>query len=401
MTRLPSASKLQLAATCVGAHVLPGVSTAWASGEAGRERHAELARHVAGEAIKAPSSWLAALLEYGDDLAPLRGCRDEVAYAWDLESGEARELGQRLERAYESVCATEYYGTADYVRVSDGHVVVVDLKTGMSEVPHPTRNAQLRFLALAACRAHGLEAARVGILHAPEGRAPWWQWADLDAFELEVVAEDLRALHRRLEAGAKAVEAGEAPRLTLGEHCNWCPARYSCPARTAMARAMGQAPDDFAAALKASLEDDATAGDVLARWRAAKKIVEEVGAALHARAAERPIFVEAGQVWGPRESTREVIDGEAAWPVLVGLLGVEGARQAMTLATSRAGVERGVKHAKAEGVMSGTIKAGVAQALDALRAAGAVAQKSRTEYEVYPATPGIGLGVGDAGHGAD
>lgn len=378
--RLPSASRHQLALTCVGSVVLPQVDTAWQSGEGGNARHAALAEYVETQQLPeagAVREWLLGL--DADVLEPLRGTQDEVALAWCHETDTGRVLGRRIGRAYSGARLTEYVGTADYIRVTPDLVTVVDLKTGMADVPHPSRNAQLRTLALAACRAHGVSAARVGILHAPEGRTPWWQWADVDAFELEVVAEERRELARRISASTY-------PRLTLGEHCAHCPARHACPARTAMARAL--ASETAAEDWKRGLDDDRVAAATLARWQAARKALDEVGKALYARAADRPIPLDSGEVWGPRTTTREVIDAEKAWPVLESLLGPDGLRAALTVETSKAGIERGVKAAKASGRVTGAIKAGVAQALDAVRAAGAVETRERVEFEVHrPSLP--------------
>lgn len=381
---LPTASRLQLALACSGSQALGQVDTAWAAGEAGNERHDVLSRLVEGaeqrDVSESVKDWLMGLDE-SEHLAPLLGAKPEVTLAWDYVRDTARVLGQRLERAYSMATAAEYVGTADYLRVADGRAWVVDLKTGQGDVPHPSRNAQLRMLALAACRAHGVSSARIGILHAPEGRTAWWTWADVDAFELEVIASDLRRLAERIGYSRRDVAQGRTPYLVLGEHCAYCPARHSCPARTAMARAL--ASETLAEDWKRGLDDDSVAAATLARWKAAQKVLAEVGAALHARAKDRPIALGNGEVWGPRTTTREVIDAEKAWLPLASLLGDEGAKAAMSLDTSRAGIERGVKAAKLAGRVSGSIKAAVAQALDAVRAAGAVETKERIEFEAH------------------
>lgn len=380
---LPTASRLQLALACSGSQALGQVDTAWAAGEAGNEKHRALDAIVSGgdpgEVSGVTKDWLMGLDDA--DLAQLLGLQPEVTLTWDHQRDAGRVLGQRLERAYSMAGAAEYVGTADYLRVAGGVATVVDLKTGQGDVPAPARNAQLRMLALAACRAHGVSSARVGILHAPEGRTAWWTWADVDAFELEVIAGELRRLAERIGWARQADAKGRTPYLVLGEHCTYCPARFACPARTAMARALTS--ETLAEDWKRGLDDDATAAATLARWKAAQKVLAEVGAALHARAKERPIALGNGEVWGPRTTTREVIDAEKAWMPLASLLGDAGARAAMTLDTSRAGIERGVKAAKAAGVVVGSVKATVDQALGIIRAAGAVERKERVEYEAH------------------
>ena len=396
MSRLPSASKLQLALTCPASVALPQSGSESKAADDGNARHRLLADVIESKTTRTDPplrEWLDRVLDDEATMGLLVGSVAEVSLHWHPATDAAQVLGIRLERAYESVPEGAFFGTADYLRADADGVMVADLKTGLSEVPHPSRNAQLRFLALAACRVHGLDRARVGLLHAPEGRAPWWEWADIDAFELEVIAAELRRLVERIEWARRDVAKGKTPRVVVGEHCTWCPARFSCPARSGMAVAMATAPGDFAASLKTGLADDGIASMALARWQAARKVLDEVGSALYARAKERPIPLDDGRAWGPVVSEREVIDAEAAWPVLAGLLGNDGARAAMTLETSRAGVERGVRAAKEAGALKGTIKAGVGQALDALRAGGAVTKKTVEKYEAH--TAGLTEGNGN------
>jgi hypothetical protein len=384
---LPTASRLQLALACSGSQALGQVDTAWAAGEVGNEKHRALDAIVSGgdpgEVSEATKDWLMGLDTA--DLAQLLGLQPEVTLAWDHVRDAGRVLGQRLERAYSMAGPAEYVGTADYLRVAGGCVTVVDLKTGQGDVPAPSRNAQLRMLALAACRAHGVSAARIGILHAPEGRTAWWQWADVDAFELEVIAADLRSLAQRIDYARRDASKGMTPWLRVGEHCTYCPARHECPARTAMARALTS--DTVGEDWKRGLDDDATAARCLARWQAARKVVDEVGKALHARAKERAIVLDDGQAWGPVESTREVIDAAKAWPVLDSLLGPEGVKAALTVETSKAGIERGVRVARAAGRLTGSLRDGVTQCLAAVREAGAVETKVRVEYEAHATKP--------------
>jgi Protein of unknown function (DUF2800) len=279
-----------------------------------------------------------------------------------------------------NAAAGEFAGSADYVLVADGLVTVVDLKTGMADVPHPARNAQLRFLALAAARWHGVESARVGILHAPEGRTPWWSWATLDAFELETIAVELRTLAERIGYARNDVEKGRTPRLTVGEHCSYCPARFGCPARVAMAQRLAGEPERVVLDLKAMLTSE-SAALALARWQAATKALAEVGAALHAYASEMPIPLGDGRVWGPVVSEREVIDADKAWPVLVAKYGANTAREAMSLDTSKAGLERMARVVRETSSGKVKIKSLTTEALEALRAAGAVTTKTTTRFE--------------------
>jgi hypothetical protein len=381
---LPTASRLQLATACPASQVLPVVDTAWGAGDKGTERHAALANVIVGTEQNPPAevvAWLDALNDEPATLAPLRGAAPELAYGYTPATGVARLIGSNVGRAY-NAAPGEFVGSADYVLVADNAVTVVDLKTGLGEVPHPSRNAQLRFLALAAARWHGVESARVGILHAPDGRAAWWSWATVDAFELEAIAVELRTLAERIGYARNDVERGRTPRLTVGEHCTYCPARFGCPARVAMAQRLAGEPEKVVLDLKAMLTPE-SASLALARWQAATKALAEVGAALHAYASESPIALGDGRAWGPVTSEREVIDADKAWPVLVAKFGANAAREAMSLDTSKAGIERMARALRDTLANKTTIKALTTEALEALRAAGAVTTKKQTWFEEH------------------
>lgn len=401
MSRLPSASSLQLAAACAASQVLDGVSTAWMSGEKGTRRHELLAAAVLGEDFDAgdDADWLVAAKESFADRVPsvtsddlTSRPSDEVAYAYDVVSGRSRVLGRRLGRAYPELAPTEIPGTADWVCVGAAErpeLCIVDLKTGMSDVPHPSRNLQLRMLALAAARWHAIDEVKVMILHAPEGRLPWWEQATFDAFDLEEIALELRGIATRVLDARTDVDGGKTPRVTVGEHCTYCPARHGCPARVAMAKRLAGEPEAVVADLKAMLTPE-TAALALARWKAARKAIEEVGEALYAYAKESPIPLGNGRAWGPQTSETESIDANKAWPILRDAFGPEGARAAMTLKTSKAGVERLAKAMRDTVVVDGkkqTIKSIVEKTMQALRDGGCVETKTKTEYGEYAVGP--------------
>jgi hypothetical protein len=371
---------------CAASAVLPVVDSAFAAGEAGTDKHTALANAIVGTEQNPPAdvvAWLDALNDDPATLAPIRGAAPELAYGYTPSTGIARLIGANVGRNY-NAAPGEFVGSADYVLVADGLVTVVDLKTGLGDVPHPSRNAQLRFLALAAARWHGVESARVGILHAPDGRTPWWSWATLDAFELEAIAVELRTLAERIGYARNDVAKGKTPRLTVGEHCTFCPARFGCPARVAMAQRLAGEPEKVVMDLKAMLTPE-SASLALARWQAATKALQEVGAALHAYASESPIPLGDGRVWGPVVSEREVIDADRAWPVLVAKYGANTAREAMSLDTSKAGLERMARALRGNAVFKTTLRALTTEALDALRAAGAVTTKKQTKFEEHQA----------------
>ena len=251
---------------------------------------------------------------------------------------------------------------------------------------------------MAAAKAYGVSTVRIGVLHAPEGREAWWSWATMEAFDLAEEEINLRKMVERINFARRAVAEGKTPRLTVGDHCAHCPARFSCPARVAMAKRLGGEPEQVVYDLKAMLTPE-TAALALARWQAATKALQEVGNALHAYASESPIPLGDGRVWGPTSTERDVIDAEKAWPVLVEKYGPTIAKECVTVETSKAAIDRGM-HALREsmrgaaerpkGVPPGkaTIKGLNEDALKALRDAGCITKKTVKSFEAYtPALP--------------
>ena len=346
---LPSASKLQLTVTCPASAALPAVRFAHPAGEDGQELHALLAaaldarkvgvEHVAPETAQ---EWLDGVLEaVGDRLD--HGV-SEVAYGYDPMAGRAWLFGSHLGRHYpERPTPTTVFGTVDYVRemMTPGRWLAVDLKTGEESTP-VQRHWQMRFAALAVAGWHGAESVQVAILHAPrDGRRAWWEWGPTwDALDLVPFREELAETLRALEQAKAAVKAGRTPRLTQGPHCSTCPTRLSCPAQTALVRAWATKPQETKAELH-HLLDVETAGLAWARIQAAKAAIAEAERQVYAFASVQPIPLPGGQMLGKhRRRGRDVADAEKAWPLLVERYGVEAAREAMSLKTSRTALRK-------------------------------------------------------------
>ncbi len=377
---------------CAGSVVLPKFENDFSAGRAGTKKHEWLEALVSGE-----TGLTEEVLEWTErfepkHLEPLYGLQGEVTWEWHPDTGNARHLGDHLHRSYENVTPGALHGTADYCGPRDDVMHVYDLKTGQSETPHPRENAQLRFLALAACRATGMAQARIGILHAADGRETYWQFADIDALELEVIEMEMRKMIERITWMRGDLASGKQPRLVVGEHCKWCKARYQCPARITTAVNLVAPAEDFRAVLSKSLEDDEMATKVYSRWRAAMKTLAEVSEILHARAKENPIKLENGNLWGPVESTRETLDADKVWQVLVELHGNDVAMKALKSETSKAGIARALDLVYEERKLAGqkvTKKALNEEVLAVIRETpGAVTVEQKKSYDEYaPALP--------------
>jgi hypothetical protein len=384
--RMPSASRLQLAATCPASQVLPAVreeSSAYA--EEGRAKHAYIAAIIDGvsatEALmRVPAEWRDACRAFDAPAIAehLVGMGTELALAYDVETGRARIIGRHIGREYGTLDVTEIAMALDYDVVRDGVAHVVDLKTGHGRTTPLSHNWQLRAHALALARASGADDAIVGLVLAPgNGEEPSFPTADIDAFELAVVADELRALWRRLIAAKEYPERY----LTLGDHCRYCRARFSCPAQVGLVRELAGSPTQWGDETRALLTPE-LAGKAYARLKTVRRLLDGMESVIYAMAREAPIYLGDGVELREVRTEREYIDGDKAEPIL----SAHGLRDALEYSTSKAAIRRACD-AKGKAGAAGRAR----EIVDKLRAAGAVLTNEATtvrecesKHEVKP-----------------
>jgi hypothetical protein len=241
--RLPTASSIDRADHCPPSHWLPTASAESVDANRGQGVHDFIVRwrEYLGKDRDA------ALAEIDEDAPhralcealPLEAIPDggklEVAFAYDPETDTARIIGYNIGRAYAENGALphEVCGTADLMGTADGVLVIIDWKSGFAIVP----KWQLRFLALAGCRALGLSRAKVCNWFLREsGQIIEDQDSvdEFDAFDLDQIAEELRGVLARLRAAHAA--AGEHPNLRGGAWCHYCECKPYCGLQTGLAK---------------------------------------------------------------------------------------------------------------------------------------------------------------------
>jgi hypothetical protein len=333
--RLISASSLGRVAVCPASAVLPSVDSVGEAARRGTILHAYLENVPSmgrEEALALVDEEYRAAAEVIDlEALPIDGTRwaQEVAFAFDVTTGRARELGRSRGRDYGTRRDTEVVGTADVIGLSrDGSMaLVLDHKFGASPIAKASRNYQLKFLALAATRAYGATDARVALIHIPPSGLPWYDSATFDAFDLAVFAQELRRIVDRVAFAERSVHAGEPPLATTGEHCKWCPCLPYCPAQTALVRTV-------VGELEGQWERPVTPEDaarVYEKVKAAKAVLARLENALYTYAAANPIPLANGIVFGSvTEESNESVDGPTARAALLDL--ESGAESAIYLA---------------------------------------------------------------------
>src|SRR5690606_25788071 len=206
--------------------------------------------------------------------------------------------------------------------------------------------------------------------------------AELDAFDLDVVAEDL---HRGLDARARALEdlhAGRTPSVTTGRHCRYCPAFHACPAQVALVRQAAAAPEELERKL-AELITPENAAKAYHRIAEVQMVLDRVMKQIKALAEKAPIPLGNGRMLGPVERSRESIVGETALPILREHFGAEVADAAAEVSITKTSLRDALReYAKKTGEK---LKHVEKQALELLRQSGGVqvsTNRTIAEYEV-------------------
>lgn len=244
----------------------------------------------------------------------------EVAFAYDVDAGTAREIGRDLARGYAGlISGREIPGTLDVVGLTEDAVIYLDFKTGHSDLGPAKENWQLRIGALAAARAYGRSRALVGIIRINEEGEPYYQRAELTELDLDATEEEIRQVVARVERAQALIDAGEQPTTVEGAHCRYCPAFDFCPAKRSLAREIVGAGGPVLPAVL----DDETAAIALQRLEAVESVVKRAWQVLEERARIRPIPLGDGKLFGPQALAREKLDAEKVIEVLDERFGAE------------------------------------------------------------------------------
>lgn len=252
----------------------------------GTEVHSMLEHLLANEPVPAMGPRAQMIFEQVK-LAGISGM-PEPAFAIDLDTGDARLIGLRLNREYGELKPSEIALTADWFRVDEQSVEVGDLKTGhAAHVAHPRENLQLLAAAYAAARYSKRGIALVRIIIAREDEfVPLF--ARLDGVWMESVLAELREIHFRTQLPSPAVP---------GEHCSFCPALGACP-QTAQLSLL--APGDGVKWTTESISPENDAKMVL-HLPLVEKALDAIRDALKQRA---PIQLPNGKVWRETKQKR-------------------------------------------------------------------------------------------------
>jgi hypothetical protein len=308
----------------------------------------------------------------------------EIALAYNVDTGEAKELGRDIGRAYPWDRQGRWlFGTVDVAGVArdPSTVVAVDYKGSLwTPAARAERNWQLRAGALALSRLWGRSRAAVAIVKIDDYGEPHWDPAVLDDFSLAMAAAELQELADRIEVAEAAVREGKpVPWLTTSSECEWCPALQACPAHLALAREVAVAPEQVAEQVDALLTPE-NAPAAYRRLREIERVAKAVRAGLEAFARQMPFDVEPGVRFGPRPYSRETLLGDVVQAALEKAFDGDFAKDVVTPEATKEALKKAVRRWKERTRADETLKALEEKALTAIRAAGGA--KKQVTYPV-------------------
>jgi hypothetical protein len=336
--RKPTASNLERGLKCAASLHLPIIESTSEAADRGIWRHAFLARirEVGAEAALAevPKEHRDACAALPIDELPV-DLMAEVALAFDVASSKGRVVGSNLGRDYGELGPMELVGSADVIGLSDDRVLVIDWKSA-GHKGRASDSVQLKFLALAACRAYDRDAATVEIVKLGDGGEVHRSRHDYNAFDLDMFAEELRAWFAK---------AGKDKTPVEGSHCTYCKSWQFCDAKTGLIR-MAATGQDIAGPFMGGLSRSTVgAAFVLAEnlRSMARELEKRVAAAVEELGpceTGRGTTIQKALVEG-----NETLDGDVVFKTVAGRYGQAVADQAVRRTATKVSIKAALKAA--------------------------------------------------------
>ncbi len=279
----------------------------------------------------------------------------EVTYAYDLNTGAARELGKELNRDYSASTSDEICGTLDLDYPEDDTWVAIDWKSGQQRKLNRHYNKQVRTGAALAAKANGYTKAKAIVVVVNEGGV--FEYVDfVDDIEAELAALTSLALDAELTD----------PDPTPGMHCSqaYCPMIGTCPVAYREVQSLVQSKP-YPLATKADIAKTIEQlymleSQAAAIWAEVDKRVKEVG----------DIELRNGKSYGQVEQDTESIEwSDKTKEVLKGL--------GLSVETKTTLTKKAIQDAIKKVALKGTVAKVERETLDSLRDAGVVKRGKR------------------------
>jgi hypothetical protein len=357
----PTASKLELAIVCPSSFALEhrDVRVDGSDPERGKSNHARREEEIKAGRIpeQMANRW------------PGFTWQAEVKVCYDLATDTGEIFGYGNDRGYEDRGPFVVFGTADAVGDNGTETVVLDFK-GYNEQTPAERNPQVSILALAVTRALGRTSATVAI--APEVGV--MDVAHLSALDLDAFAATARDSIAAVMRAREQHRKGMPMTFTEGRHCLYCPALHACPPKQATALMLRGDP-----ALQLDLTNDNDAADAYEFAQKVRQLLKRLDGAIYARAADRPIPLVDGRVFGQiTKPGNEELDGDVVWREVSARHGRDIADTAVIRSATKTRLKEALQFAGVDSVAKAE-----REVIDAVRKAGGSHRKESTSIRAY------------------
>ena len=301
----------------------------------------------------------------------------EQAFAYDVATGRGRLLdvtGRDYGAA--GLSPFEIPGTADLMSPAR----VGDLKSGFRDVAPPAENPQLLVAAAANADIFGVTEVEVVIIDIRDPANPRHRSATVDTFELEIFRDQLNQMQLDVAAARQKHGKGQFLPVVEGDHCRYCPAMMSCPAKQNMLERISSGDMSNEIVMTWAALTPANARRAYEQRQMVQMVLKEMDRRLYAYAAETPIELGNGKVFGKRTKMgNESIDGHVAWTTIKEAFGVEVAEQACGFTATKKSIRDALRTIAGKGELSKKEKL----ILEAIRERGGASRKETTTVDEH------------------
>lgn len=344
-----TASTLEREIACPASEALPASREASSDdADRGTEIHAFIKHaatmplHEALAAVPKSLRELCASIELGKIHGGLTNVRSEVSYGIRLGHEHAEVVGVDIDRRYPTDRGEEWlFGSNDVEGERfDGLLDTGDVKTG-NDVTAAADNPQAQFAARAIQLVTGEDEVASRIIYVrPSGyvHIDWHVFTRLELETFEDRAIEARASVRQARAD---YAAGKPLTVSPGDHCKYCPAIASCPAKMSLARAMVGELAELDQAIRIDKSEGVgrlvsqlspeQAGQAVRKLAEVKDLHDRIKGALQLYAGRTPLPVGDGKEYRPitfaksgfsREKALALLEAKGATPEEIAALSV-------------------------------------------------------------------------------
>lgn len=288
---LITGSSLERAERCPNSYAYPQVNSTSAASEKGTENHAEIERAIRSGEQGSLSNELWVFI------TSFTNRRTEVGIALNVHTKSVRFIGARNAGGYDDVYPGEIALTVDFIGERDGKAWCIDWKS-RARVTAAADNRQL----LAGVVGTGATVGAIYYLDNHYCDSHEFSQMEIDAF-WPLADEILGGVANAISVKATTKGTWE-PSLHEGPWCDYCPAKFSCHAKTSYIKhALAIAPSEILSAERA--------GEIWGEIKKAKKIVETMEEAIKLMSKDVDIPLKGGKVLRQIPVTTTKVDAKA------------------------------------------------------------------------------------------